>query len=217
MSSAPRAFRRPSPLPGDGSFRRARPRRLLGLVVALGCMILPHDSSAQAARAAAAPSAATPTELDNLKAGFVLKFLSFVEWPAAALAPGEEFRLAVVAPPAIFKVVADSLKGKKIGTRPLAVLRLDPYPPATEPRPHAVFVHQNAAVRPAVLLAHYREQPVLIVGDAPDFVADGGMIGLLLRSESLRFQISLAAASRAGLQISSQLSALAEIVKEPAP
>ena len=172
---------------------------------------------ARVAHAAAASSAANATELDHLKAGFLFKFLSFVEWPAAALPAHEEFRLALVAPPAIFQAMAANLSGKKVAGRALVIVRLDPYPPAPGPRPHAVFVHETAEVGPAVLVAHYRNQPVLIVGDAPGFVADGGMIGLLLRAESLRFQISLTAAARAGLQISSQLASLAEIVKEPTP
>ena len=51
-----------------------------------------------------------------------------------------------------------------------------------------------------VLLALLHQgRPVLTVGESPRFIRDGGMINLLLIRNTVRFEVNLEAASRAGL------------------
>ncbi len=54
--------------------------------------------------------------------------------------------------------------------------------------------------------------PVLTISDVPDFAAQGGMIGLKLRADRVRFDINQGASRRAGLVLSSQLLKLADEV-----
>lgn len=54
--------------------------------------------------------------------------------------------------------------------------------------------------------------PVLTVGDLDQFAAKGGMIGLVMQSNRVRFEVNLQSAERAGLKINSKLLSLAIVV-----
>ncbi|HEX6997182.1 MAG TPA: YfiR family protein [Gammaproteobacteria bacterium] len=59
------------------------------------------------------------------------------------------------------------------------------------------------------LIEHVRDRPVLTVSDAPDGLERGAMVNFQLVGERVRFEVSLAAAQRAGLVLSSRLLASA--------
>jgi hypothetical protein len=50
------------------------------------------------------------------------------------------------------------------------------------------------------------------VGDTEHFAADGGVIGLVIEANKIRFEINLEAAEKANLKISARLLALAKTV-----
>ncbi|HEU5335061.1 MAG TPA: YfiR family protein, partial [Terriglobales bacterium] len=54
--------------------------------------------------------------------------------------------------------------------------------------------------------------PVLTVGDSGDFLPLGGVINFVVEQDRVRFEISLAAAQRQRLKISSKLLAVARVV-----
>jgi hypothetical protein len=58
-------------------------------------------------------------------------------------------------------------------------------------------------------LKNARTQPVLTVGESPDFVRQGGIINFILEEGKVRFEIDPANAERARLRISSRLLRLA--------
>lgn len=161
----------------------------------------------------------------QVKAGFLFNFAKFVEWPGAALAPGASVRLGIVAPDEVFQLIEKSLAGKTVGDRPLIVERFTPAQlGGGGALPNIIFVHQDV-FRPQSELGFTKQQlatlgekhPVLLVGESAGFATSGGMIGFVQRGESLRFQVNLASAQRAGLKLSSRLSGLAEIVTTPTP
>jgi hypothetical protein len=51
--------------------------------------------------------------------------------------------------------------------------------------------------------------PVLTVGDVSEFAQAGGMIGMRIEDNRVRFDVNLAAAQRAGLTLNSQMLKLA--------
>jgi len=55
---------------------------------------------------------------------------------------------------------------------------------------------------------------MLTVGEGDDFPAAGGVIGLVIEDNKVRFDVNLEAAERAGLKISSKLLKLARNVRE---
>ena len=66
------------------------------------------------------------------------------------------------------------------------------------------------------LIAGLAGASVLTVGDAQDFAARGGMIGLFVDDGRMRFAINRGAVQRTRLKLSAQLLTLAKIVKEGA-
>lgn len=59
--------------------------------------------------------------------------------------------------------------------------------------------------------------PVLTVSDLPDFVQQGGVIGLVRQSGRLRFEVNRGVAQAAGLRLSADLLSLAmRVVEGPA-
>ena len=66
--------------------------------------------------------------------------------------------------------------------------------------------------RIAKILASLNGNPVLTVGESENFAQQGGMIGLCLEDNKVRFEINLGAANRAKLRISARLSSPAKTV-----
>jgi hypothetical protein len=75
---------------------------------------------------------------------------------------------------------------------------------------HLLYVAQKSQM--TALLNSMGRLPVLTVSDSPGFIQAGGMIGLYLVENRVRFSINLGAAQRAGLKLSSQLLQLAQEV-----
>lgn len=161
----------------------------------------------------------------QLKAGFLLNFAKFVEWPAASIVPGVGVRLGIVAPEEVFQMIEKSLAGKTVGDRPLIVERFTAAQLENgSALPNIIFVHQDAfrphserAFSPTQLAALAEKHPVLLVGESAGFATSGGMIGFVQRGENLRFQVNLASAQRAGLKLTARLAGLAEIVTAAKP
>jgi hypothetical protein len=61
-------------------------------------------------------------------------------------------------------------------------------------------------------LASAGNLPILTVGEADRFAADGGAIGFCTEDNKIRFEVNLDAAGKAGLKISAKLLALAKTV-----
>jgi hypothetical protein len=135
----------------------------------------------------------------RVKAAYLFNFAKFIEWPVE---PGP-LTICVAGRNVFGDVLSDTVKGEAIDGRPLVVrVLLEP-----EPGCHITFVPRGAAA-PAYLRAA-RSFPELTVGEAPDFIAQGGIINFVIESGSVRFEIDTAAAERSGLRISSRLLRLA--------
>lgn len=72
-----------------------------------------------------------------------------------------------------------------------------------------LFIGEGDADRLDALLRGLGNAPVLTVGDLPGFVQAGGMIGLRIEANRVRFDVNLAAAQRSGLVLNSQMLKLA--------
>ena len=147
----------------------------------------------------------------RVKAGFLYNFARFVEWPAESLPPDTRIRVGLLAPDSVCDTIESALDGKSVANHRMEIECLREETPADAP--HILFVHSSMTRRAQSLMRDYADQPVLIVGESPNFAANNGVIGFVRRGESLRFEINLEAASDAGLHLSSQLASLAEIVK----
>lgn len=146
----------------------------------------------------------------RVKAAFLFNFAKFAEWPDSAGLPNAELTIAVWAPDEPYRAIAAALVDKTVGRRKIVVTRFDP----AAPPPQILFIHENSEPVPDDLLQQLFDSHVLAVGESPGFAARYGIIGLVPRGDSLRFQVNITAAERAGLRLSGQLARLAEIVKD---
>ena len=63
----------------------------------------------------------------------------------------------------------------------------------------------------AAILKKVKDQPVLTIGNSPDFLRMGGVINLVESGSRLKLQVNVCAARKAGLTISSKLLKLSDI------
>lgn len=199
-------FRHPTGLQARGATAPRRPAAHVACWLLLLCLL-----------PLAAPAAVNQMEY-QLKAGFLVNFAKFVEWPGTSLVPGADLRLGIIAPDEVFAVMEKSLAGKSAGNHVIKVEHLTMSELESAPvLPQIVFIHQEALrtrgeIDRDALFRLAEKQAVLLVGESAGFAPAGGSIGFVQRGENLRFQVNLASAQQSGLKLSSRLSGLAEIV-----
>ncbi|MBL8698933.1 MAG: YfiR family protein [Alphaproteobacteria bacterium] len=173
------------------------------------CAILPL--ALVAARAIAQVGAAGEYDV---KAAFLYNFARFGEWPAAAFAQPDRFRLCVVGTDP-FGPSLGAVMGKPVGARAIEVVRLAAGDDAR--RCQVAFIGAASASDAIQIARRLDGHPVLTVAEAPRFAQAGGMIELALVDGRVRFLVNPGASQRAGIGLSSQLLKLATIVGDRAP
>ena len=148
----------------------------------------------------------------EVKAAFLYRFASFVEWPETA-ASEDAFEVCIVGDDPFGKAFEPFLDQEVQGRR----LRIIRHPSAVDiPRCRILFVGDSLKDHIGQILQQVADEPVLTVSDIDGFAARGGILNFVLRERKVRFAINLEAADRAGVKMSSRLLKLAEIVKTKA-
>jgi hypothetical protein len=158
-------------------------------------------------RRAAAADAKTESQL---KAAFVYKFLSYVEWPASSFAqPDSPVVIGVCGADALAEELGAVVAARTIDGRALTVrvLRRDEALSGL----HVLFIGRMAD-QSAQRLAEAKERPLLTITESPQAFALGSAINFVVVEDKVRFDVSLRAAETANLKISSRLLAVARKV-----
>jgi len=165
---------------------------------------------------------AQPVSEYEIKAAFLHKFASFVQWPAgagahvaSAHAAGNPICIGILGADQFGPALDQILRGKLVGGREFAVERFH----AASQALHCeiVFIGASEQSRMRDILEVFRGKPVLTVSEVPGFCELGGFINLKVIDAAVRFEINAAAGERAGLRFSSKLLSLARIVTEGSP
>jgi len=149
----------------------------------------------------------------QLKAAFLLNFVRFVAWPPAAL-ENEKTPITVC----VFKydpfgsALDEVIRGKSINNHEVQVKRTNELLQLQGCQ--LIFVSEREENRLAEILASLKGASALVVGEGEDFAERGGAIQFFLENNKLRFAVNVDAISRARLQASSKLLALARIVHD---
>jgi hypothetical protein len=160
---------------------------------------------------AAKPALAQGSIEYDIKAAFLYNFTKFIEWPALP-AGSEPFRICVIGDPAFAQAVDRIIDGEAVQGHPLQ--RLDPQTPQEARDCGILYVGAAETDRGMRIAAAVRQAPVLVVGEGPRFVSQGGAIAFVLENNRVRFDVNTAATSRAGLKVSSKLLRVARNVTE---
>jgi hypothetical protein len=152
----------------------------------------------------------------RIKAVFLYKFAAYVEWPPAAFAqPESPIVIGVAGSDTIARELEQAISGRSVGGRNLQVQRLA-RGGRLEGCCQILFVGTGIErARATEMLGQAQGQPVLTVTDHDAGYVKGSVINFLEADDRVRFDISREAADRNGLQLRSQLLAVARRVTSP--
>jgi hypothetical protein len=144
----------------------------------------------------------------DVKAAFLYNFSHFVSWPEQAFsASNAPFVIGVLGPDPFGNYLTELIRGEHSNGHPIIVQR---YKEAKDIRTcHVLFINTTDAVEVAKGLSG---RNILTVSDTPNFARNGGMICLVTENKKIKLQINQGAAKAAGLEISSKLLRVADIV-----
>jgi hypothetical protein len=166
-----------------------------------------------APRAYAQPSSAPESAPEyEVKAAFLYHFAKFVEWPSGAFPDSSTPITLCVMDGDPFGKAIESIRGKTVKGRAIVVRQ------CKEIRDIAtcqiLFIHSMEKKRLIQVLDSTMGYSILTVGEGGSFAQLGGIINFVIVENKISFQVNVDAAKRAGLEISSKLLKLAEIVKD---
>jgi hypothetical protein len=170
-------------------------------------------SCALAADAATETTPAAPDKASAalVKAAYLHKFASFVDWPPGSFARADTpLRIGVVGDAHVWEELSQLSRDRDRDGRPVEVRRLAPGDALGGF--HIVYLRAPSLARMADLLAAVPEG-VLTVADADGIHPRGSVMSFFLEEGRVRFGVSLEAASRQKLRLSSRLLAVARNVQ----
>lgn len=192
-------------------------RALASLGIALASLLLAVACLAAAGAQSGAREGARESHLErNVKAAFLYKFLGYVDFPEAATpAIGEPFIIGVLGGDGVANEVADEVAdelrrisaGRGMNGRLVEVRKLRQG--EAPGRLHLLFVAADDDADVDRALAALRHAPVLTVTQTPGPARADSVINFRVVDERVRFEVSLEAADKANLKLSSRLLAVA--------
>lgn len=177
----------------------ARCLRLFAFVALLGAAMVPHAAAQRV-------EATEPT----VKAAFLYKFAGYVDWPASAF-PGPDAPLVfgIVGNEEVATELARISVGRQIWGHPVVVKRVREG--ETLRGLHMIFVGRSAD-RLSTLMRAAQLPALLIVTETERGLEAGSAINFVVADDRVGFEVSLDAAERNGLRISSRMLAVAKRV-----
>jgi len=159
---------------------------------------------------ATAPCA--PIEEHQIKAAMLFNMIRFIDWPENGGSNGSKLITICIHGKSPLTDALRKLEGKQIRGKTIAISQARESANYQSCQLLAAGQKDHQLLQAA--LAQTRSLALLTVGEARGFAESGGVIGLFIRNERVRFEINLAAARRHKLRISSKLLKLADHVYE---
>jgi hypothetical protein len=174
------------------------------LAAGIACALAPLPANAQGASPQRQRSAL-------VKAAFLHKFFSFVEWPEGTFArPDTPVRIGVIGDDEILHDLRDLAKDRPRDGRPVTVVRVTPGESLAGI--HILYIRQANVARMADTLSVVPEG-VLTVADADSAHPKGSVMSFFLEDDRVRFGVSLEAAARQRLRLNSRLLSVARKIQ----
>jgi hypothetical protein len=145
-----------------------------------------------------------------IKAGYIYNFAKLVEWRSPVSRKDQPIVIGVLGNDAFAAVLERVVDDKKIDERPFLVKRLKNRE-FKDCGCQILFVSASESARTDEIIQFQNAASVLTIAEGPDFTRRGGVIGLILKDNKVRFLVNVDAATQASLTISSRLLALATI------
>jgi hypothetical protein len=153
-----------------------------------------------------------PTLEYQVKAAFLLSFVTFTEWPATAFeSPSSPVRICVTGDDPFEGSLTRTVEGEIVAGHPLVISHVDRGEDVS--RCHVLFVPRTADSRGAALNRGASDTPILIVGESDALWHGGAIISFAIDEGRVRFDVNRTAAERSGLRLSSKLLKIARLVR----
>jgi hypothetical protein len=147
----------------------------------------------------------------SIKAAFLYKFAGYVGWPPSAFASAEApFVIGVVGADEVANELVKFTEGRHLGGHPVTVRRIGETQPTRGV--HVLFIGRNAADRASIIARAAQQPAVLVVTEAERALEAGSAINFVTAEDRVGFEVSLDAAERKGLKISSRMLGVARRV-----
>ncbi|MCE3261856.1 MAG: hypothetical protein K0R43_935 [Pseudoduganella sp.] len=154
------------------------------------------------------PGAATPMLERSVKAAFLFKFLGYMEFPAD---PGPTLTVGVLGSDEVAAELARIANGRAVGNRTVSVRHLRDGEPLAGL--HLLFVGADAA-QPVQALRAAEQNGTVTVTELENGLQSGSVINFRVVDERVRFEVSLPAAERSNVRLSSRLLSVAYHVQK---
>ena len=148
----------------------------------------------------------------EVKAAYLFRFLSFVEWPQSSFArPDSPIVIGVLGGEDVLEELREIVPGRVVQGRPVAAQRI-----ALDARQaslagvHVLFVGREASAQLARLGP---VRGVLVVSDAERGLDQGAVVNFVRSEGRVRFEVAVDAAEQRELRISSRMLAVASNVR----
>jgi hypothetical protein len=145
-----------------------------------------------------------------VKAAFLYRFTGYMEWPAEAMQT-DAFTIAVLGDMAVADELKRSMEQHTVKDLPVRVRSISGLHDATNI--HVLYIGPEYAGNLRQAIEAMALLPTVIVTDHPRGLDEGSMVNFLLADRRVRFEVSLPAAQRAGIKVSSELLAVAARVR----
>jgi hypothetical protein len=178
--------------------------RALVLSVAIFCGL-----AAAWAHAIAAEREEAGLEL-GIKAAYLYKFLSYIEWPPQVFPAGDApFVIGVAGADAIAEELGRISAGRTVRQRPVTVKVL--HPGERLAGIHLLYIGYPDAERQLALLKAAQQLPIVSVTDSA--LVEGSVINFREIEGRIRFEVSLGAAEHCGCRLSARMLSVASLVQ----
>jgi hypothetical protein len=150
---------------------------------------------------------------DQVKAAYLFNFAKFVEWPQEtfpdATAP---IHLCVLNDPTIGSELSQIVKDKHISGRSIVVAQIQNGEQGRSCQILFINSAQNSQIEH--ILKVLQGASVLTVGEATQFVEQGGIVNFVIQDDQVHFQVNHKAATQSRLRMSARLLSVAKLVIE---
>ncbi|MEP7308100.1 MAG: YfiR family protein [Acidobacteriota bacterium] len=147
----------------------------------------------------------------QVKAAFLLSFVTFTEWPATAFeSPSSSLRICVMGDDPFDGSLARTVQGETVAGHPVVTHHVDGGDALTDC--HVLFVPRAADARAAIERSG-AGAPLLTIGEADGPGRAGVIINFAIDQGQVRFDVDRTAAERRGLRLSSKLLRIARRVR----
>ncbi len=145
----------------------------------------------------------------DVRAALIYNVARFVDWPPAPEGSDDSLQLCAYGGDDLYHAFAE-LEGRQVRNRSLRVRWVDPRQ-SSAAACNILYVARDMEARTASLTA-LRHEPVLTVGESPQFAMDVGVMAMVREANRVRFIINRPAAESSGLRMSSQLLAVSDVL-----